>query len=166
MNAFLTYREVAQEVRQFIKNDTNDIDVKMLFVAMPVELKRFKTPAHYLQDECNIYHFSRFLFKFPTTFYKEFILSYIYYFSVYDYYSTKDYHQKCKMQDRPVKWCVVTKLETEKCMWLSFSARAYGVEPLIECVQEISQEKCLKTVNNGWTDIFSIKPNLLSEAKK
>ena len=166
MNAFLTFRDAANEVMQFIKNDSNDLDVKMLFMTMPIELEKFKTPADYLQEECNIYHYSLFLFKFSTTFYNEFYFHTFTIFSVPDYYTTKDYHKKCNTQNRRVKWCVVTELETEKCKWLSFSAQAHGVEPLIECVQEISKEKCLKTVKYGWTDIFAIKPNLLSEAKK
>ncbi|XP_043462927.1 uncharacterized protein LOC122498976 [Leptopilina heterotoma] len=80
-----------------------------------------------------------------------------------DYYSLKDYLQ-CK-PDRRMKWCVVTNLEVEKCNWLSYAANSYGIEPLIECVQELSRKNCLESVKNKMSDIFVVNSSEEFEAK-
>ena len=48
---------------------------------------------------------------------------------------------------------MVTKLEVEKCKWLSYAAKSYGVEPLIKCVKEDNKKKCLESVRDGRSDI-------------
>lgn len=83
--------------------------------------------------------------------------------TVPDYYSLKDYLQ-CK-PDRRIKWCVTTNLEVEKCNWLSYAANSYGIEPLIECVQELNRKNCLESVKNKRSDIFVVNSSKEYEAK-
>ncbi|XP_033208065.1 transferrin [Belonocnema kinseyi] len=71
-----------------------------------------------------------------------------------EFYSFKK-HVKCS-PERVIKWCVVRNLEAEKCDWISKAAGSYGVEPLIECIQESSREKCIKSVINRKSDIFAV----------
>ena len=56
-----------------------------------------------------------------------------------------------------IKWCVVTSLEAEKCDWISKAANSYGVEPLIKCIQESSQEDCIKSIINRKSDILAVQ---------
>nr|XP_012214970.1 PREDICTED: transferrin-like [Linepithema humile] len=61
--------------------------------------------------------------------------------------------------DRTIRWCTISDLETNKCVWVSKAATALGVSPRISCVKANSTFQCFHEIANDRADIIAIDSN-------
>lgn len=60
---------------------------------------------------------------------------------------------------RSIRWCTISDLETNKCVWISKAATAIGVSPRISCVKTKSIFECFHEIANDRADIIAIDSN-------
>ncbi|XP_012287657.1 transferrin isoform X2 [Orussus abietinus] len=67
---------------------------------------------------------------------------------------------------RTVTWCETSNVQDKKCRWLGNAVKVYGIEPLINCIQETSREACMEAVRTHRADFFVAKPEEELQARK
>ncbi|KAL0133776.1 hypothetical protein PUN28_001030 [Cardiocondyla obscurior] len=60
---------------------------------------------------------------------------------------------------KPIRWCTIGDLETNKCKWVATAAKALGVQPSISCLKANSTFQCFRDIQNNLTDIIVIDSN-------
>ncbi|XP_049939287.1 transferrin [Schistocerca serialis cubense] len=67
---------------------------------------------------------------------------------------------------RVIRICTKSDKEYSKCSWLKQAAKAYGIEPDIDCTEKSSTEDCMKAVHQKTSEVVVIGPELLTTAAK
>lgn len=58
-----------------------------------------------------------------------------------------------------MKWCTVSAEEKQKCLWLSQAALNRAIQPVVKCVESVSQLECINNVRNNKADLLTIDAN-------
>ena len=57
---------------------------------------------------------------------------------------------------RPVRFCVTSDTELEKCRVLKRAAFSRDIRPAFDCVQERGLHECLRTVRDDGADVITL----------
>lgn len=60
---------------------------------------------------------------------------------------------------KPIRWCTIGDLETNKCRWVAKAARALDVQPNISCIKSNSTFECFRDIAEDRADIITIDSN-------
>lgn len=60
---------------------------------------------------------------------------------------------------KPIRWCTIGDLETNKCRWVAKAARALDVQPNISCIKSNSTFECFRNIAEDRADIITIDSN-------
>lgn len=65
-----------------------------------------------------------------------------------------------------IRWCTISRLETNKCNWTSAAARSLGIKPNIACIEAQSVFECFDKISKNEADIITIDSNYGYLARK
>lgn len=60
---------------------------------------------------------------------------------------------------RAIVYCTTSLLEHTKCSWLQEVANVYGIEPSLQCIREMSLDRCMENVENRASDAVFVGEN-------
>ncbi|XP_055300264.1 transferrin-like [Sitodiplosis mosellana] len=57
---------------------------------------------------------------------------------------------------RAIVYCTTSLLEHSKCSWLQEVANVYGIEPSLQCIREMSLDRCMENVEHRASDVVFV----------